>query len=130
MKKVENNNIPLGAREKTPFWYGMLWSSRGISAAVNVMLVGYVTFYATDILGLNMGILGVIFLVSKIVDAFTDLVAGFIVDRTHTRLGKARPYEIFIVFQWILLVMLYNVPDMSATLQYVWLLVIYILMIR
>lgn len=28
-------------------------------------------------------------LVSKIVDAFTDLVAGLIIDNTHTKLGKA-----------------------------------------
>ena len=45
-----------------PLWYGGLWSTRGIAAAINVVLVVYVTYYSTDLLGLNPVIIGGILL--------------------------------------------------------------------
>ena len=38
-----------------------------------------------------------ILVLSKVLDGVTDLFAGFIVDKTKTRWGKARPYEVFVV---------------------------------
>lgn len=41
--------------------------------------------------------MGTLLLASKIVDGFTDILAGWLVDNTHTKWGKGRPYEIGIV---------------------------------
>lgn len=125
--KVSEKGVPYGAREKMPLWYSLAWSTRGISAGLNVVLIAYVTFYCTDILGLNAGIVGTLLLVSKIIDAFTDLGMGYLVDKTHTRFGKARPYEIFIIFEWIFTVLMFNVPDGSKTFQYGWVLIMYVM---
>ena len=128
MARKENLNekgIPYGARQRMPLWYGMAWSSRGIAAAINVVLVAYVTFYSTDILGLNAVVIGGILLASKIIDAFTDLGFGFILDKTHTRWGKARPYEIFIVLEWLFTILMFNTPQGSQTMQYIWIAVMY-----
>lgn len=126
MKKNEKHEL-VGAREKLPLWFGLAWSSRGVAAAINVILVGFITYYCTDILNLNAGIIGVMLLASKIIDGATDLFAGFIVDKTNTRWGKARPYELFIVFVWIFTIIIFNVPDMSTTAQYIFVFILYVL---
>lgn len=118
--------IPCGAREKMPLWFSLAWSSRGVSAALNVILVAYTSFYASDVLGLNIGIVGSLLLISKVIDAFTDLGIGFIIDKTNTRWGKARPYEIFIVLEWIFTVMLFSAPDIGKTGQYIWIFIMYV----
>lgn len=124
-EKLNEKGIPYGARQKMPLWYGGIWSTRGISAGLNVVLSMQIAFYCTDIVGLDATIVGTLFMVSKIVDAFTDLGFGYILDRTHTKWGKARPYEIFIVFEWLFTVLMFNIPDIGATLQYAWLFIMY-----
>lgn len=127
MSRTNEKGVPYGAREKMPLWFGLAWSTRGVAAGINAILIMQVTYYCTDILGLNAAVVGMLFLVSKIIDAFTDLGFGYILDRTHTRFGKARPYEIFIVFEWLLTVMMFNVPAIGATGQYVWIFMTYML---
>lgn len=125
--KKNEKGIPYGAREKMPLWYSLAWSSRGISAALNVILVAYVSFYASDVLGLSIGVIGTMLMLSKIIDAFTDLGIGFLIDKTHTRWGKARPYEIFIVLEWIFTIMMFSVPDIGKTGQYAYIFIMYVL---
>ena len=125
--KVDEKGIPYGARERVPMWYNLAWSTRGISAALNVLLIGYISYYSSDVLGLNVTLIGVALMLSKIIDAFTDLGMGFIIDKTNTRWGKARPYEIFIVIEWIITVLMYSVPDIPKVGQYIWLFVTYVL---
>lgn len=76
----------------------LLWNSSSCSVALSTLMLGYVTFYCTDVLQLAPALVGTLFMVSKIFDSFTDIVAGFIVDRTQTRWGKGRPYEILCCF--------------------------------
>ena len=125
--KTNVNKVPCGAREKMPLWFSLAWSTRGVSAALNVILVAYVSFYASDVLGLNVGIVGTMLLLSKVIDAFTDLGIGFIIDKTHTRWGKARPYEIFIILEWIFTYMLFTTPDIGTTGQYIWIFLMYVI---
>lgn len=126
-EKISEKGVPFGARQKMPLWYGLVWSSRGISAAINVVILMQITYYCTDILGLNAAVIGTLFLVSKIVDAFTDLGFGFILDKTHTRWGKARPYEWFIVFEWLFTILIFNAPKISQTGQYIWIFIMYVM---
>ncbi len=126
-EKLNEKGVPYGARQKMPMWYGLVWSTRGISAAINVVILMQITYYCTDILGLNAAVIGTLFLVSKIIDAFTDLGFGFILDKTHTRFGKARPYEWFIVFEWLFTILMFNAPKISAIGQYIWIFIMYVM---
>ena len=126
-QKLNEKGVPYGAREKMPMWYSLAWSSRGISASIAAIMMMQITFYCTDILGLNAAAIGTLFLVSKIIDAFTDIGFGFILDKTHTRFGKARPYEWFIVLEWLFLVMLFNAPNIGRTGQYIWIFIMYVI---
>ena len=127
-ERLNEKGVPFGARQRMPIWYGGLWSTRGVAQAINFVLVVYVTFYSTDLLGLNPAVIGGILLASRIIDAVTDLGFGYILDKTHTRWGKARPYEVFIIIEWVFTILLFNTPQhASQAVQYVWIAVLYIL---
>ena len=78
-------------------------------------------------LGMGATLVGTLLLASKIFDGVTDLFVDFIIDATHTKWGKARPYEIFIVFVWGLIVLLFSAPEMSTTGKAIFVFVLYTL---
>lgn len=55
-------------------WYGFAWSSRGISAVINVVLIMQLTYFCTDMLGMSPAVIGTFLLAWKVIDAFTDLL--------------------------------------------------------
>lgn len=59
------------------------------------MVISFLALYYTDVALISPAVVGTIFLILRMVDAFTDLIAGSIVDRTSTRLGKFRPFILF-----------------------------------
>lgn len=109
-------------------FYVPAWVTRGVGLAVNAILLMQITFYATESVGLSAGVVGMLLLVSKLFDGVTDLIAGFIIDKTHTKWGKARPYELFLIPTWILTVMLFSTPNnMGTTAKAVYIFVLYLL---
>lgn len=126
MSKKNNGNEGT-VQNKLPKWFSLAWSSSAIALSLNVILGGYITFYCTDILGLNAGIMGVLLLVSKLIDGVTDMIVGFIIEKTHTRLGKARPYELFGILMWLFTVLMFSAPKMSDIAQYVYIFIMYML---
>ncbi len=110
-------------------WLGYLLGPAG-ALLLNAVLATYLNVYYTDVLKLT-GLWGGAFLVvfpiiSKIIDAITNVMMGYIIDRTRTKEGKARP--------WLLLsaplltvtgVLLFTVPGGSQTVQAIWVMVSY-----
>ncbi|MCM1428154.1 MAG: MFS transporter, partial [Eubacterium sp.] len=62
----------------------------------NAIVNGYINVYYTDVLGLTAvaggAFLATFPLVSKILDAVTNVFMGYLIDHTKTKQGKARPY--------------------------------------
>ena len=87
--------------DKVRFGGLMIWNSRAISTAIFVLVSSFLMIYCTDTLKIPAAMVSMILVASKVLDGITDMFAGFIVDRTETRWGKARPYEIFIVGLWL-----------------------------
>ncbi len=76
----------------------LIYKSSDIAAAgVSAIVLGYLSIYCTDALGINAAVVGGLLLVSKILDGFADIFAGWLIDNTNTKLGKGRPYEICII---------------------------------
>ena len=50
------------------------------------------TLYLTDNLLLSMSFIAFMMSAGRIIDAGTEFLSGFIIDRTHTKIGKARPW--------------------------------------
>ena len=120
------NLVNVSPKEK---WLGYLLGPAG-ALLLNAVLATYLNVYYTDVLKLTHvwgGAFLVIFpIVSKIIDAITNVVMGYIIDRTHTPAGKARP--------WLLLsapllavtgILLFTVPSGSETVQVIWVMVSY-----
>ncbi len=86
----------------------------------------YLTQFYTDVLGVTGAFLTMMPVFSKIFDAITNIVMGRIIDKTHTRQGKARPW---ILISGILMaicgILLYTVPRASMQVQLVWIVVSY-----
>jgi len=119
-KKEDPGRIGVGK-----FW---AWQSRGISLAANVMVLGYLNMYCTNALGMNPATVGVLLLASKIFDGVTDLFAGYLVDNTETRWGKARPYELAILGVWICTILMFHCPPAASTaVKCVWIFSLYTL---
>lgn len=113
--------------EKLPGYLKWAWTSRGLSLALNVILIMQLTYYCTDMLGMGAALVGTLLLASKLFDGVTDLCVGYIIDRTNTKWGKARPYEICIVFVWLLTILLFSTPDMGETGKAVFVFIMYTL---
>ena len=106
----------------------LLWNSRQISTTMFVLLSGFLMIYCTDTLKIPAAMVSMILVASKVLDGVTDMFAGFIVDRTETRWGKARPYEIFIIGLWICTWLMFSCPTgWSTTVKCIWIFVMYAL---
>ena len=110
-------------------WIGYLIGPIG-ALLLNAVLASYLNIYYTDVLKLTAiwgGFFLFIFpLVSKGIDALTNVLMGYIVDRTKTKQGKARPW---LLLSAILLpitgVLLFVVPNGSLTFQAIWVVLSY-----
>ncbi len=107
----------------------MLWKSSDISAGwVNVIMLTYLSIYASDYLGLDVGLVGVILFASKLMDGLVDFFIGWLVDNTSTPWGKARPYEICIVGQTLATLALFLAgPDWAYAAKVGWVFGMYVL---
>lgn len=122
--RVKSQNVT--NKEK---WLGFLLGPCG-ALLFNAVMATFLNQYYTDVLKLG-GVWGGMFLVifpvvSKIIDAVTNVLMGWVIDRTRTKQGKARP--------WLLLsapllavtgILLFVVPSGNQTLQVVWVMLSY-----
>ncbi|MGN1024725.1 MAG: MFS transporter, partial [Lachnospiraceae bacterium] len=103
-------------------------SSDVAQSGIQTIVVGFLTVYCTDTMGMNPAMVGVLLMVSKIVDAVTDVFAGWLVDNTHTRFGKGRPYDLCIVGTTLCSVLLFSGnPAWSGALKNIWIFLMYTL---
>lgn len=105
----------------------LLWKSSDISAAwVNVITLNFLSLYCSDTLGINIGVVSTLLLASKIMDGFTDVFAGWLVDNTHTKWGKGRPYELGIVGMTICSILIFaGNPAWSNVVKCAWIFCMY-----
>lgn len=92
-----------------------------------VMLIFFITF-ATDIYGINPVTVGIITLVSRLIDTFTDPLMGAIGDRTRTRFGKYRFWVMMSApFVGITTWMVFASPELSGITKIIYMYAAYIL---
>ena len=78
------------------------------------LVSSFVMIYLTNTVGMDAGIVGTLILVSKLLDGVTDIFFGSLIDRTHSKMGKARPWMLWsYVGNSIALIALFAIP-MSA----------------
>ncbi|MCF0128091.1 MAG: MFS transporter [Pseudobutyrivibrio sp.] len=91
------------------------------------LVSSFLLLYLSDIVGLNTGIVGTLMLVSKFLDGFSDVIFGNMIDKTKSKMGKARPWMLYAqIGVSLCLVLLFSVPQgMSEVAQYAYFFVFY-----
>lgn len=124
-----NSRVKSDEVKKSEKWLGYLLGPSG-ALLLNAVLATYLNVYYTDVLKLTTiwggAFLTVFPIISKVIDAITNVIMGYIIDHTKTVQGKARP--------WILLsaplllisgVLLFVVPQGNETVQVIWVMLSY-----
>ena len=120
-----NNQVKPKATE-AQYW---MYSTGNFANNIIFLMVGtYITYFYTNILGISPAMAGTIFMVARLVDAFTDPLMGIIVDRTNTKIGKYRPWIIAgAPFLGIMFVLLFTAPNFSPVGKIAYAFVTYII---
>ena len=110
-------------------WLGYLLGPAG-ALLLNAVLATYLNVYYTDVLNLTPlwgGLFLTVFpIVSKVIDAVTNVVMGQIIDRTRTKEGKARPWLFLSAFLVPLTgILLFTVPEGSDAVKAIWVMLSY-----
>ena len=114
------------AKEK---WLGYLLGPAG-ALLLNAVLATYLNVYYTDVLNLTPlwdGLFLTIFpIVSKILDAVTNILMGQVIDRTKTGEGKARPWLLLsAVLVPVAGILLFTVPESDDVIKAIWVILSY-----
>lgn len=120
-------------KEKTYLkWYNKVGYGSGDIAGnvVYAFLSSFVMIYLTNTIGLSAGIVGTLIAVSKLFDGFTDIFFGAMIDKTHSRLGKARPWMLYgYIGCAVTLAAIFAIPaNLGTTAQYAWFFIAYTLL--
>ena len=113
-------------------WYNKVGYGSGEVAGnvVYVLLSAFVMIYLTDTAGLNAGIVGTLMMISRLFDGFSDVIFGALLDRTNTRMGKARPWMLWgFVGCAGMIIAIFAIPtELGETAKYAWFFIAYTLL--
>ena len=132
-KEIKDKNEQHKHEEKTYLtWVNKIGYGSGDIAGnvVYALLSAFVMIFLTDTVGMNAGVVGTLIAVSKLFDGVSDIFFGSLIDKTNTKMGKARPWMLYGYFGCaICLVAIFCIPaDLSATAQYAWFFIAYTLL--
>lgn len=111
----------LGLREKMAYGCGdaasnIIWASMGT----------FLMFYYTDVVNISAATIGVIFLIARVINAVVALATGWLIDNTHSRYGKARPWLLWFAVPFGLVTFaIFAVPDIAQIYQYIYVFIAY-----
>jgi len=87
--------------------------------AANIAWRGVATFlfiFYTDVFGLHPAAVGVLLLVARLSDGFSDVLMGIVGDRTNSRYGKFRPWILWTAIPLgVVLSLLFTAPELSPS---------------
>ena len=121
---AENNNQQLSIREKIGYGLGDAGGT-----VITCLIMNFLTFFYTDTFGLTPALVGTLFIALRIIDAVSDPLMGILADRTNSRWGRFRPWQLWIALPiGIVGVLTFTVPDVSMNMKILWAFVTYFLL--
>jgi len=113
-------------------WYHKVGYGAGDIAGncVYALLTAFMMIYLTDTIGMSMGVVSTLIALSKIFDGVSDFFFGRLIDKTHTKMGKARPWMLWpYIGCAITLVACFSIPTgWGQTAQYIFFFLSYTLL--
>lgn len=99
--------MQLSVKEKASYGAGAVGKDM-----VYALVSGFLMYYYNTVLGISATFIGVLFMGARVFDAFNDPLMGIIVEKTHTPLGKFRPWLIIgTLLNAIVLVGMFSMPE-------------------
>ena len=113
-------------------WYNKVGYGSGDIAGnvVYALLSVFVMIYLTDTAGLNAGVIGTLMMLARIFDGVSDIFFGTLIDKTRTRMGRARPWMLWAFFGCAaLIVAIFAIPaGLGDNAKYAWFFIAYTLL--
>jgi len=113
-------------------WYNKAGYGSGDIAGnvVYAFLSTFLMIFLTDTIGMDPGIVGILMMLSKLFDGVTDVFFGSMIDRTKTKMGKARPWMLWAYIGCsAMIVMIFAIPaGIGPVAQYAWFFIAYTLL--
>lgn len=114
--KEKNNQKSVLFREKAGLFIGS-----EASIVLYIIVSAYLMYYYSNVIGLNVGIVGGIILASKLFDGISDIIFGRIIDRTRSRWGACRVWLLRSLPPLaISFILLFTIPGTEGMLPYVY----------
>ena len=105
-------------------WLGYFLGPVG-AAVLNFTIISYLNVFYTDVLDLTnsfswaVAFLALFPILSKIIDAITNILMGQLIERTRTRQGKARPWMLISApLMSVAVILLFIIPKEHSILQF------------
>ena len=90
------------------------------------MIGSLLTIFYTDYVGISAAAIGVIMLISRIFDGCSDVIMGFVVNKTHSKYGQSRPWILWMAIPYaVSAVLLFTVPHTATNIQLIYIFVTY-----
>ena len=113
-------------------WYHKIGYGSGDIAGncVYALLTAFMMIYLTDTIGMSMGVVSTLIAASKIFDGVSDFFFGRMIDKTKSKMGKARPWMLWAYIGCaITLVACFSIPtSWGQTAQYIFFFLSYTLL--
>lgn len=90
------------------------------------MISTLLTLFYTDYVGISPITIGIVMLVSRVFDGSSDLIMGFLVDRTKSRWGKSRPWLLWMTIPYgVSAILMFTIPPTTDFLKGLYIFVTY-----
>ncbi|MFC6182527.1 MFS transporter [Lactiplantibacillus daowaiensis] len=91
------------------------------------MMTTYLLFFYTDVYGLSASAAAILFIVARLADVVESLIIGLMIDRTHSRFGKSRPFFLWYALPYVIFAVLtFVTPNFGSTGKLIWAYVTYL----
>lgn len=91
-------------------------------------LTSFVLYFYTDVFGISVGAAGTILLIARIFDSFDAPIWGLIIDHTHSKYGKSRPWFLWLAVPFSLFMVLsFITPNFSTGQKAIYALITYLI---
>lgn len=78
---------------QVPLARKLAFSASGLGGCACLVIANaYLMYFYTDLVGLNIGLVGLALSITRVFDALNDPIIGYMSDKTHTRWGRRRPW--------------------------------------
>ena len=91
------------------------------------MMTTYLLFFYTDVYGLSASAAAILFVVARLADVIESLIIGIMIDHTHSRFGKSRPFFLWYALPYVIFAMLtFVTPNFGGNGKLIWAYITYL----